>query len=231
MPRLSEESFGAGDQTWLGSTHGIYNCRSVAPDPALFTAAEFPDGVVPSGTPLGLVTATGKVGPYTGDSTDEVQTLTEGGSGLTSFTITFDGDTTDALDDDATAAQVQAALEALDSIGEGNVQVTGGPLGTGPFSVKFVGDLANANQPPMTTTPTGGTGTVVVATTTAGGADGSADGREVLAGFLYTDQKLPAGGGWPLFDHGRVKVDRLPIPFSKSGHNTTGVFVFIEQGD
>jgi hypothetical protein len=231
MPRLSTESFGAGDQSWLGGTHGIYNCRTVAPDPDLFTTTEFADGVVPSGTPLGLVTATGKVGPYSGDSTDEVQTLTEGGSDLTSFTITFDGDTTDSIDDDATAATVQAALEALDSIGEGNVEVTGGPLASGPFSVKFVGDLANQNVAAMTTTPTGGTGTVTVATTTAGGADASADGREVLAGFLYTDQKLPASGGWPLFDHGRVKVDRLPIPFAKTGHNTAGVFVFIEQGD
>lgn len=231
MPRLSTESFGAGDQSWLGGTHGIYNCRTVAPDPALFTLAEFPDGVVPSGTPLGLVTASKKVGPYTGDSTDEVQTLTEGGSGLTSFTITFSGQTTDSLDDDATAAQVQTALEALSTIGEGNVIVTGGPLATGPFTVTFAGDLANANQPAMTTTPTGGTGTVVVATTTAGGADAGSDGREVLEAFLYTDQKLPAEGGWPALDHGRIKVDRLPIPFAKTGHNTTGNFVFIEQGD
>lgn len=231
MPRLSTESFGAGDQTWLGGTHGIYNCRTNAPDATLFTSTDYPDGYVPSGTPLGIVTATGKVGPYTGDSTDEVQTLTEGGSGLTSFTLTFGGQTTASIDDDATAAQVQAALEALSTIGAGNVEVTGGPLATGPFSVKFVGDLANQNVAQMTATPTGGTGTVTVATGTAGGADASADGREVLAGFLYTDQKLPAEGGWPVYDHGRIKVDRLPIPFAKTGHNTTGLFVFITQGD
>lgn len=231
MPRLSTESFGAGDQTWLGGTHGIYNCRTVAPAADLFTSADYPTGVVPSGTPLGVVTSTGKVGPYTGDSTDEVQTITEGGSGLTSFTLTYAGQTTASIDDDATAAQVQAALEALSNIGAGNVQVTGGPLATGPFSVKFVGDLANTNVDQMTATPTGGTGTVTIATGTAGGADASSDGREVLAGFLYTDQKLPAEGGWPLFDHGRVKVDRLPITFAKTGHNTTGLFTFIEQGD
>jgi hypothetical protein len=229
MPRLSTESFGAGDQSWLGGTHGIYNCRSVAPDPDLFTSSDFPDGVVPSGTPIGLVTATDKVGPYTGDSTDEVQTVTEGGSGLTSFTLTFSGQTTASLDDQATAAEVQAALEALSNIGEGNVAVTGSA--GGPYTVTFKGDLANQDVAQMTATPTGGTGTVTVATTTAGGADATSDGREVLAGFLYTDQKLPAEGGWPLLDHGRVKVDRLPIPFAKTGHNTTGNFVFIEQGD
>jgi hypothetical protein len=231
MPQLTRESWSAGDQTWLGSAHGIRNARTVAPDPDLFTTTDYPDGFVPSGTPLGLITATDLVGPYTGDSTDEIQTITEGGSGLTSYTLTISGPTTDSIDDDATAAQVQAALEALSNIGEGNVTVTGGPLASGAFSVHFVGDLANTNVALMTSSPTGGTGTVTIATGTAGGADASSDGREVLAGFLLTDQALPADGGWPLFDHGRVKVDKLPIQFAKTGHNTTGTFVFIEQGD
>lgn len=214
MPRLTTETYGAGDQSWIGSPHGIHDCRTVAPDPALFTAADFPNGV-PSGLPLGLVTATGLVGPYTGDSTDEVQTITEGGSGLTSFTLTFGGETTDSIDDDATAADVQAALEALSTIGEGNVAVTG----TGPWTVRFQGDLENTNVAQMTATPTGGTGTITIATTTAGGADGSSDGREVLLGHLYTDQKAGDTGGWPLFWHGLVRVDRLPVVFQATGHN------------
>lgn len=226
MPRLISETTTTGDQTWLGSTHGLYNARTVSPDPALFTITDYPDSV-PSGLPLGVVTATGLYGPYTGDSTDEVQTLTEGGSGLTSYTITFNGQTTASIDDDATAAQVQAALEALSTVGTGNVLVTGGPLASGAFTVTFRGDLANANQPAMTTTPTGGTGTVVVATTTAGGADASSDGREVLAGFLVTDQKAGDTGGWPLLDHGRINVNKLPVAFAETGHNTTGQFVFI----
>lgn len=227
MPRLSEETFGAGDQSWLGSTHGIYNCRTVAPDPALFTTTAYPDGV-PSGTPLGLVTATGLFGPYTGDATDEVQTLTVGGSGLTSFTLTFGGQTTASIDDQATAAQVQAALEALSTIGAGNVAVTGNAGGV--WTVRFQGDLENTNVAQLTTTPTGGTGTVTAATTTAGGADASADGREILAGFLYTDQKAGDTGGWPLLDHGRINVDKLPVVFEATGHNTTGQFVFIDGG-
>jgi hypothetical protein len=226
MPRLGSETYGTGDQSWLGSTHGVYNSRTVAPDPDLFSLAAYPDGV-PSGTPLGEVTATGLVGPYTGDSTDEVQTLTEGGSGLTSFTITWSGQTTASIDDDATAAEVQAALEALSNIEPGDVTVTGGPLGTGPFSVTFGGRYANTDVPAMTTTPSGGTGTVVVATSTAGGADAGSDGREVLAGFLVTDQKAPGEGGWPMLDHGRIRVDRLPVVFARTGHNTTGQFVFV----
>lgn len=228
MPRLATETIGAGDQSWLGSTHGIYNTRTVAPDSALFTLAAYPTGV-PSGTPIGIITTTGLAGPYTGDSTDEVQTLTEGGSGLTSYTITLDGQTTASIDDDATAAQVQAALELLSTVGAGNVLVTGGPLASGAFTVTFRGDLANTDVAAMTTTPTGGTGTVVVATSTAGGADAGSDGREVLAGFLYTDQKSPGDGGWPMLDHGRVNVNKLPITFAATGHNTTGQFVFIES--
>lgn len=230
MPRLSEETFGAGDQSWLGSTHGIHNCRTVAPDPELFSAAAFPNGV-PSGTPIGIVTATGLAGPYTGDSTDEVWTFTEGGSGLTSWTFTWGGNTSESIDDDATAATVQEQADEI--FGAGNVTVTGGPLASGPFTftVNPDGELANTNLAAPTTTPTGGTGTVTVATTTAGGADGSADGREVLAGFLFTDQKAPADGGWPLLDHGRIRVDRLPTVFATTGHNTTGQFVFIDGGE
>jgi hypothetical protein len=228
MPRLSEESYGTGDQSWLGSTLGIYECRTVAPDPAMFTLAAYPDGV-PSGTPLGLITATGLYGPYTGDSTDEVQTITEGGSGLTSFTLTYAGQTTASIDDQATAAQVQTALEALSNIEPGDVTVTGSA--GGPYTVNFGGRLANTNVAAMTATPTGGTGTVTIATTTAGGADASSDGREVLAGFLYCDQQAPADGGWPMLDHGRIRVDRLPVVFATTGHNTTGLFVFVDGSD
>ncbi len=121
MPGLKTETIGAGDQSWLGSAHNIWNCQTVAPDPALFTLAAYPNGV-PSGTPLGEVTATGKLGPY--------------------------------------------------------------------------------NQ-------------------------GGADGRQTLAGFLFTDQKAPADRGWPMLDHGRIKVNRLPVTFARTGHTTTGQFVFI----
>lgn len=50
MPRIRSDEYGTGDQTWLGSTHGIYNCRT-----GTLTTAEFtPDDrdVIPSGTPV-----------------------------------------------------------------------------------------------------------------------------------------------------------------------------------
>jgi hypothetical protein len=224
MPRLASETIGTGDQSWLGSTHALRNAQTVTPDPALFTLAAYPNGI-PSGTPLGTVTASGKVGPYTGDSTDEVQTVTEGGSGLTSFTLTYSGQTTASIAAAATAAQVQSALEALSNIDVGDVTVTGSA--SGPYTVTFGGKLANQDLAQMTATPTGGTGTVTVTTATAGGADASSDGRQILSGFLVTDQKAPGSAGWPMLDHGRIVVNKLPIPFAATGHNTTGTFIFI----
>ena len=101
-----------------------------------------------------------------GTPTNEVQTITEGGSGLTSFTLTFDGQTTASIAAAATAAAVRAALEALSNIAPGDVTVTGSD--GGPYTVTFKGQFAGENVPQMTATPTGGTGTVTIATTTAG---------------------------------------------------------------
>lgn len=109
---------------------------------------------------------------------NEVQSLTVGGSGLTSFTITYAGQTTASIDDAASAAAVQAALEALSNIGGGDVSVTG-PDG-GPWIVTFQGALAHANVAQMTTTPTGGTGVVTVATLVTGSGTGTASGYFLL---------------------------------------------------
>lgn len=67
MPKLTVERYGNGDQSWLGSTHGIGNARTVSLDPSKFTKADhFPDGYLPAGTPL---TVTEDVaGPYGEDA-------------------------------------------------------------------------------------------------------------------------------------------------------------------
>lgn len=103
--------------------------------------------------------------------TNAVHTLTEGGAGLTSYTITWSGQTTGSIDDDATAAQVQTALEALSNIAPGDVVVTGS---TNPIAMQLTwgGAQLGVNVPAPTTTPTGGTGTVAVATVTQGGQPG-----------------------------------------------------------
>lgn len=63
MPRLVSETIGAGDQSWLASDHGIYNCRTETVDVSTFTAAtHYPNGYIPSGFPVAKVG--GKLVPY-----------------------------------------------------------------------------------------------------------------------------------------------------------------------
>lgn len=84
----------------------------------------------------------------TGTVTDGVnakQTLTANKDAAEgSFKISYASVKTAAIAWDATAAGVQAALEAHASIGSGNVSVTGGPVNdhTAPLIVEFIGALA-----------------------------------------------------------------------------------------
>lgn len=71
MPRLRSETVGAGDLSWLGSAHGIRNARTQTVNLGAFTAAtNYPDGYIPSGTPVALVA--GLLVPY--DSTEATVT-------------------------------------------------------------------------------------------------------------------------------------------------------------
>lgn len=215
---------GNEDQRWIGNggQPDLKN-KDIVLDRSLFgLSGTNPRGFIKSGTPLGLVTATGLYGPYGGgvNRTEEVQTVTEGGSGLTSFTLTFSGQTTGSIAAGATAAAVQAALVALSNIAPGDVVVTGAD--GGPFTVTFGGAYADTNVAQMTATPTGGSGTVTVATQTAGGAESVSDGREVLAGHLFASvdydlriasANLPAA----LFWDGVVIENYLPSPVDANG--------------
>lgn len=102
--------------------------------------------------------------------TNEVQTLTVSGtvSGGT-YIINFRGQQTASLAYNATAAAIQAALEALGAIGSGNVAVTGGALPGTPATITFQGALAGLDVPAVTITSslTGG-GSYLVATPTPG---------------------------------------------------------------
>jgi hypothetical protein len=74
--------------------------------------------------------------------------------------------TTDPLPWNATAAQVQAALEALSIVGTGNVSVTGGPGSSAPFTLEFTGALAGVNVMELTTDASGLSGGASTATVT-----------------------------------------------------------------
>lgn len=63
MPKVKTETFGAGDQSWLGSDHGIGNCRTALLDISAFTSGtHYPDGYIPSGLPVAEVS--GVLVPY-----------------------------------------------------------------------------------------------------------------------------------------------------------------------
>jgi len=63
---LSSESFLQGDQTWLGSEHGTSNGRSVTIVTASLTpGTHFPNGFIPSGTPLAQYTSGPNAGKWT----------------------------------------------------------------------------------------------------------------------------------------------------------------------
>lgn len=114
-------------------------------------------------------------GIFEGNYTDEVQTLSITGTPTGgTFTITYDGQTTAALDFDATATEVKNALEALTNIGVGQITCTGGALPGASIVITFGGNLANTNVSLMTTTDslTGGTtpASAIVATTQGGTA-------------------------------------------------------------
>lgn len=118
---------------------------------------------------------------------DEIQvvTLTDDTDGGT-FTLTFEGDTTSALAWDATSATIQTALEALTSIGAGNVAVAG----DGPHTVTFDGDLAGQNVSLLTAD-----GSSLTATTGEEGVsvDQGTQGREASATGGGVDEELPGG--------------------------------------
>lgn len=82
MPRLRNETFGGGDQSWLGSAHGIANARTEVLDISTFTAStHYPNGYIPSGTPVAKVG--GVLVPYVA-----TEATTTGNGVLAGFVLT-----------------------------------------------------------------------------------------------------------------------------------------------
>jgi hypothetical protein len=82
MPRLRSETIGSGDQSWLGSGHAIRNARTEAVNLSAFThATHYPNGYIPSGTPVAIVS--GLAVPY-----DVTAGTTTGAGILAGFILT-----------------------------------------------------------------------------------------------------------------------------------------------
>jgi hypothetical protein len=146
------------------------------------------------------------------NGTNEIQTITIGGTPTAgSFTLTYNGNTTGAITWSATnatlVANIDAALEALGRIGTGGVVTAVGSAtaGIGTFTVTFSGtNVAKTNVALMTATSslTGTSPTLAVATTTAGvNADGKILPKGTLdvaldTGLLYQNTGTPPNPVW-----------------------------------
>lgn len=125
---------------------------------------------------------------------EEIQQISASGipTGGT-WTITHESNPTGAIDFDADNTEVTSALEGLASIGSGNVSVSGGPLGVGPFVVVFQNSEAGVNQQQMTTSNSlSGVASDITITTITGGSAGTDEIQELA---LYG---TPTGGTFGL---------------------------------
>lgn len=95
--------------------------------------------------------------------TTEVQTLTIDATGGT-FTLTYDGETTAAIAENAAASAVETALEALNGLSTTDVAVTG--AAGGPYTITFDASLGNVSTLIVDSSLlTGGTGGSIAVTT------------------------------------------------------------------
>lgn len=132
------------------------------------------------------------------------------------FTLTFGGQTTSALAYNASAATIQTALQALSSIGAGNVVCSGGNIISYPVRVTFQGTLANAAQAAITGDVSGLTpGSSYVLTVTQVTPGGSAPTLDRKNGSLHT--ATLGGDISPTLNNGIVIGDEWTFEFTQDG--------------
>ncbi|HEX6022178.1 MAG TPA: PKD domain-containing protein, partial [Solirubrobacter sp.] len=109
-------------------------------------------------TPAGGINANG-YGPFNDQLTDEQQVIRVTNATGGTYTLSFNGQTTAPLPFNATNAQVDAALEALSTLGPNQIQMSGGPANTANANVFFRRAKQQSNQPQITIDGSGLTGT------------------------------------------------------------------------
>lgn len=82
MALLQSQTFGGGDQTWVGDAEMLHSARTEILDISTFTAGtHFPNGYIPSGLPVAKVS--GVLVPY-----DATEGTTTGAGILAGFVLT-----------------------------------------------------------------------------------------------------------------------------------------------
>ena len=179
--------------------------------------------------------------PVTGtpvNGTNEVLIATvNGGPGGGTFRLKFQGFVTGTIAYDATAATVQAALVALNSIGAGNCVVTGGA--GGPWTLTFGGDLGKLAITSLITLAdnllTGGAAPDVTiaesvpgVTATQRGSDTGTTLLDVTNGVLYQNTGTPLVPVWdkansPLSDVGEPADNNLRVDANVASTETVTI--------
>jgi hypothetical protein len=111
-------------------------------------------------------------GSHLGLQVNEVQSIAITGTATSgTYTLSFGGQTTGAIQWNTTAAAVKTALVAMPNIDASDVSVTGGPHPGTPIVVTFTGKYEDTDVALMTATSSliGTTPAVVITTTTPGG--------------------------------------------------------------
>jgi hypothetical protein len=149
------------------------------------------------------------VGPE-GAGTSEVQTITiTGGPTGGTFTLTYDGQVTDPLDFDASAGEVDSALEALTNLAPGDVTVTGGPGPDTPWVVTFAAALGNVSTLVANGSFTGGVDPAIGVVVTTPGVD-----------------PAPTAGSW-MYATGpvQVRLDTVRVERAENWRTNTTLYV------
>ncbi len=126
-----------------------------------------------------------------------------------SFTLSFGGETTAPIAFNATAAQVDAALEALSTIGAGNVACSGPDLPGGSIVVEFTGALAGQDVALLTIDDSALTG----GTSPTGSVTETTTGRSV--------QGVLGGDATASLVNGRIVITDAAEGYSKSDFSMT----------
>lgn len=79
---------------------------------------------------------------------NETQEVSHAGYTSGTFTMTYEGVESGLINFDASAAAVQAALEAIPAL-TGNITCTGGPMGSSPVQIEFINALALTDASPV----------------------------------------------------------------------------------
>lgn len=149
---------------------------------------------------------------------NEVQTVIVNGS-PTTWTLTFNGQTTAPISHPATAGTVQSALEALANIAPGDVSVSGSS--GGPYTITFTGTLAKTNVSTLiANVVSGGTNPyITVAKTTEGQSATTVTDNQVISCRIGDVYEWPLGLGayvdlWGRMDAAGTTGIRLRVGLS-----------------